>query len=141
MATPNRNIAPGYCIAQQPGSLTYHAHTLFGGKPTEAARFFMKINADTPQVLPGQMLIIADPANPYQAVQLTALKQAKARTHQAVRAGDGNFSQFLHRHYAAIAAFTQYGDTVTGLVTDAGERYYSQIRTILLEAGMQQNRD
>ncbi|MDK1704664.1 hypothetical protein OSR40_013065 [Serratia rubidaea] len=31
MATPNRNIAPGYCIAQQPGSLTYHAHTLFGG--------------------------------------------------------------------------------------------------------------
>lgn len=25
MATPNRNIAPGYCIAQQPGSLTYHA--------------------------------------------------------------------------------------------------------------------
>lgn len=133
MATFKRNIAPGYCIAQQPGPLAYHAHRLFGGKPSEAARFFMTINADTLQVLPGQILIVADPANANQAMQLTALKQAKARTHQAVRAGDGNFSQFLHRHYAAIAAFTQYGDTITGLVTDAGERYYSQIRNILLE--------
>ncbi|WP_413502662.1 hypothetical protein [Serratia proteamaculans] len=127
------SIAPGYCIAQQPGPLAYQANYLFGGKPSKAADYFLQLNADTPIVQPGQMLIVADPRNPNQAVQLTMLMQAKTRTSKAVQAGGGDFSAFLHRNYAAIAAFTNYGDTVVGLASDAGERYFGQIKNILVD--------
>ncbi|MGO2440845.1 hypothetical protein [Serratia proteamaculans] len=127
------SIAPGYCIAQQAGSLAYQANYLFGGKPSKAADYFLQLNADTPIVQPGQMLIVADPRNPNQAVQLTMLMQAKTRTSKAVQAGGGDFSAFLHRNYAAIAAFTNYGDTVVGLASDAGERYFGQIKNILVD--------
>ena len=126
-------IAPGYCIAQQPGPLAYQANYLFGGKPSKAADYFLQLNADTPIVQPGQMLIVADPRNPNQAMQLTMLMQAKTRTSKAVQAGGGDFSAFLHRNYAAIAAFTSYGDTVIGLASDAGERYFGQIKNILVD--------
>ncbi|MGA9618858.1 MAG: hypothetical protein WBR09_16980 [Serratia proteamaculans] len=126
-------IAPGYCIAQQPGPLAYQANYLFGGKPSKAADYFLQLNADTPIVQPGQMLIVADPRNPNQAMQLTMLMQAKTRTSKAVQAGGGDFSAFLHRNYAAIAAFTNYGDTVVGLASDAGERYFGQIKNILVD--------
>lgn len=76
-------IAPGYCIAQQTGPLAFHANYLFGGKPSEAARFFMQLNADTPLVQPGQMLIVADPRNHNQSTQIAALMQAKSRTSKA----------------------------------------------------------
>lgn len=79
------------------------------------------------------MLIVADPRNPNQAVQLAMLMQAKTRTSKAVQAGGGDFPAFLHRNYAAIAAFTSYGDTVIGLASDAGERYFGQIKNILID--------
>lgn len=127
------SIAPGYCIAQQAGPLAYQAHYLFGGKPSKAADYFLQLNADTPIVQPGQMLIVADPRNPNQAVQLAMLMQAKTRTSKAVQAGGGDFPAFLHRNYAAITAFTSYGDTVIGLASDAGERYFGQIKNILID--------
>ncbi|CAI1873898.1 Uncharacterised protein [Serratia quinivorans] len=127
------SITPGYCIAQQAGPLAYQAHYLFGGKPSKAADYFLQLNADTPIVQPGQMLIVADPRNPNQAAQLAMLMQAKTRTSKAVQAGGGDFSAFLHRNYAAIAAFTSYGDTVIGLASDAGERYFGQIKNILID--------
>ncbi|HAT4917909.1 TPA: hypothetical protein I9738_004791 [Serratia marcescens] len=133
MEQKSSSIAPGYCIAQQTGPLAFHANYLFGGKPSEAARFFMQLNADTPLVQPGQMLIVADPRNHNQSTQIAALMQAKSRTSKAVKAGDSDFSTFLHRNYAAIAAFTSYGETVVGLASDAGERYFSQIKNILVE--------
>ncbi|HHK5886472.1 TPA: hypothetical protein ACQVHI_002519 [Serratia marcescens] len=133
MEQKSSSIAPGYCIAQQTGPLAFHANYLFGGKPSEAARFFMQLNADTPLVQPGQMLIVADPRNHHQSTQIAALMQAKSRTSKAVKAGDSDFSAFLHRNYAAIAAFTSYGETVVGLASDAGERYFSQIKNILVE--------
>lgn len=114
MEQKSSSIAPGYCIAQQTGSLAFHANYLFGGKPSEAARFFMQLNADTPLVQPGQMLIVADPRNHHQSTQIAALMQAKSRTSKAVKAGDSDFSAFLHRNYAAIAAFTSYGKRSSG---------------------------
>lgn len=133
MEQKSSGIVPGYCIAQQPGPLAYQANYLFGGKPSKAADYFLQLNADTPIVQPGQMLIVADPRNPNQAVQLAMLMQAKTRTSKAVQAGGGDFSAFLHRNYAAIAAFTNYGDTVVGLASDAGERYFGQIKNILVD--------
>ncbi|MFS7243687.1 hypothetical protein AB6849_25650 [Serratia proteamaculans] len=133
MEQKSSGIAPGYCIAQQRGPLAYQAHYLFGGKPSKAADYFLQLNADTPIVQPGQMLIVADPRNPNQAVQLAMLMQAKTRTSKAVQTGGGDFSAFLHRNYAAIAAFTNYGDTVVGLASDAGERYFGQIKNILVD--------
>ena len=93
----------------------------------------MQLNADTPLVQPGQMLIVADPRNHHQSTPIAALMQAKSRTSKAVKACDSDFSTFLHRNYAAIAAFTSYGETVVGLASDAGERYFSQIKNILVE--------
>lgn len=54
-------IAPGYCIAEQPGSLDFQARMLFRDYRSPAARFFMQANADTPWLKPGQLMIVADP--------------------------------------------------------------------------------
>ena len=132
MEQKSSSIAPGYCIAQQTGSLAFHANYLFGGKPSEAARFYAA-QCRYAAGSTGQMLIVADPRNHHQSTQIAALMQAKSRTSKAVKAGDSDFSAFLHRNYAAIAAFTSYGETVVGLASDAGERYFSQIKNITVE--------
>ncbi|MFJ1501667.1 hypothetical protein AADM20_12725, partial [Erwinia amylovora] len=54
-------IAPGYCIVERPGNLDFQARELFRDTRSPAASLFMKLNADTQWLKPGQILIVADP--------------------------------------------------------------------------------
>ncbi|MCW0352093.1 hypothetical protein NB716_000887 [Pantoea ananatis] len=50
-----RNIAPGYCVVDQPGSLDFQARSLFNNVHSPAAQMFMQMNADTLWLKPGQI--------------------------------------------------------------------------------------
>lgn len=56
-------VAPGYCVVQQSGTLDLQARLLFNNPNSEAARYFMHLNRDMRWTRPGQILIVADPAN------------------------------------------------------------------------------
>lgn len=60
------NVPPGYCVVEKPGTLDYQARELFRDVRSPAASLFMKLNADTQYLKPGQILIVADTDTPSQ---------------------------------------------------------------------------
>lgn len=134
-----RNIAPGYCVVEQPGSLDFQARQLFRDTRTPAAHMFMKLNADTQWLKPGQILIISDPDAPVTTQMLQQLKQAKQTTNAAFVGVSAEEAGFLQKHYSTIAGLTSAGDQVFGAVGDMGEKYFSAIEQTLkkIEASYQ----
>lgn len=121
------NVQLGFCIAQQPGTLSSQACELFRDKNREAAMLFMQLNSNTSWVKPGQLLIVADPNNKNQSSQIENLRKAKRKVDHALATTDAETSSFLNTHYGTIAALTNILDKSTGTVSDAGEKYFSRI--------------
>lgn len=136
-----RNLSPGYCVVERPGTLEYQARELFRDVRSPAASLFMKHNADTRYLKPGQILIVADPDTPDHLTMqmLKALLQAKNKTNSALIGVDNDDAGFMHKHYGMIAALTGAGDKVFGITGDAGEKYFSAIEQTLkkIEASYQ----
>ena len=136
-----RNLAPGYCVVERAGTLDYQARELFRDVRSPATSLFMKLNADTQYLIPGQILIVADPDTPAQQTMqmLSTLRQAKNKTNVAlVGVGDADAS-FMQKHYGMIAALTGAGDKIFGTAGDAGEKYFNAIEQTLkkIEASYQ----
>lgn len=106
---------------------------LFNNKNKGVIDFFMKINSDTPYLKLGQILIVADPNNPNQNHQLSQLKQAKQKVNIAFLSQVNSVTDFLHANYDTIAALTNFGDKITGVISDASEKYFNKIEYILKE--------
>ncbi|AXF75473.1 hypothetical protein LU604_15080 [Erwinia tracheiphila] len=136
-----RNIAPGYCIVERQGSLDTQARQLFRDVRSAAASLFMKLNADTPYLKPGQILILAAPDTPASltAHMLTTLRQTKNATSAALIGVDADDAGFMQRHYGTIAALTGIGEKVFSTAGDAGEKYFNSIGQMLkkIEASYQ----
>lgn len=52
---------------------------LFRNPNSEAARYYLQLNADTPWVKPGHILIVADPHNPSKAQPCIIYARPKTR--------------------------------------------------------------
>lgn len=135
----NSQIQPGFCIVQNPGTLASQAQEIFQGRNHDAAKLFMQLNGNTQWVKPGQMLIIADPNNNNQNHQISKMQEAKRKVDSSLATANMSTAKFIHQNYANIAVLTSYGDTLTGLVSDTGERYFTKIEGILkrIEASYQ----
>lgn len=127
----SRTLVPAYCVVQQPGSLGFQARMLFNDSNSEAARLFMQINADTPWLNPGQIVIVADPGSTQTIQMLGALRQAKQKTNTAFIGVASDEASFMQQHYGLIAALTTTGDKIFGAIGDVGERYFSEIENTL----------
>lgn len=127
------NIAPGYCVVQQPGTLDFQARQLFGSTRNEKSEYFMQLNKDTAWVKPGQILIVADPNNHNQSQQVNGLTIAKKKVNNALATIDGSAAEFLKNNFDNIAAITAWGDTLIGNLSGAGESYFKQIENILIK--------
>lgn len=114
-----RNVAPGYCVVERPGSLDYQARELFRDTRSPAASLFMKLNADTQWLKPGQILIVADTESPMANQMLQPLQQARQKTNAAVVGISVEEASFMQKHYGMIAALTGAGDKIFGTVGDA----------------------
>jgi len=118
---------------QQAGTLDLQARLLFNNPNSEAARYFMHLNRDMRWVKPGQILIVADPANQNQVYQLNHIIMAKQKVNAALATTDENVAAFLNKNYQHIAALTSLGEKVVGTAGEAGERYFHQIESILVK--------
>ncbi len=118
-------VAPGYCVVQQPGNLDLQARLLFNNPNSEAARYFMHLNRDMRWVRPGQILIVADPANQNQVYQLNHIIMAKQKVNAALATTDDNVAAFLNKNYQHIAALTSLGEKVVGTAGEAGGKIFS----------------
>ncbi|SCB99407.1 hypothetical protein [Kosakonia oryziphila] len=125
-----RTIIPGYTVVQQPGTLDFQARLLYSNPQSEAARYFMQINRDTPWLKPGQMLIIADPQSENK-MMLSQLCLAKTKVNSVLNSLSNDEADFFNRNYATIAALTNIMDKSLGVAGDAGERYFKEIETKL----------
>ncbi|WP_241189935.1 hypothetical protein [Enterobacter ludwigii] len=126
-------VSPGYCVVQHPGTLDYQARLLFNNVNSEAARYFMQLNHDTLWLKPGQLLIVADPNNANQSLQLSTLAKAKQKINHAFTSLNTSVSEYLHANYENISALTSLGDKLAGNVGDLGEKYFRQIESILVK--------
>lgn len=127
----SRNIAPGYCVVEQAGSLDFQARMLFRDCRSPAAQLFMQNNADTPWLKPGQIMIVADPDSSQTVQMLNTLRHAKQKTNNAFIGVSADEASFLHKHYGTIAGLTSAGDKIFGTAGDLGERYFSTIERTL----------
>ena len=126
-----RKIAPGYCVVEQPGSLALQAGLLFNRRNTDAARYFMQLNADTNWAKPGQILLIADPETTMTGQMLRSLRLAKQRVNDGLVGVSTDEASFFQRNYGMIAGLTFAGDKIFGAVGDAGEKYFRAIEHTL----------
>lgn len=131
--TGQSRVAPGYCVVQQPGTLDFQARLLFNNSNSDAARYFMQINKDTPWLKPGQLLIVADPDNQNQSLQLNHLAVAKQKVNTSLASASPTVADYLSANYENIAALTSLGDKFAGNVGDFGEKYFKQIESILIK--------
>lgn len=127
----SRNLAPAYCIIQQPGNLDFQTRMLFRDSHSESARIFKQNNADTLWLNPGQIAIVIDPASKPTLQMLNALRQAKHKTNRAFIGVSSDEASFLQQHYGLIAALTTSGDNIFSTVGDIGEKYFSEIENTL----------
>ncbi|RWS58285.1 hypothetical protein [Enterobacter cloacae] len=127
------NVAPGYCVVQQPGTLDFQARQLFGNSRNEKSEYFMQLNQDTAWVKPGQILIVADPQSVNQSHQINGLAIAKKKVNNALATIDGDTAEFFKNNFDNIAAITAWGDTLVGNASSAGESYFKQIENILIK--------
>lgn len=134
-----RNIAPGYCVVERPGGLDFQARELFRDTRSPAAGLFMKLNADTQWLKPGQILIVADPESPLTNQMLYTLRQARQKTSAAFIGVSTEDASFMQKHYGMIAALTGAGDKIFGTIGDAGEKYFNAVEQTLkkIEASYQ----
>lgn len=128
---PRQRIEPGYCVVETPGSLTSQANMLFRNPNSEAARYYLQLNADTPWVKPGHILIVADPHNPQQGPALHHLRQAKNQVNKAMVQLDAEQATFLQRNYDTLATILNGSSTGLGIASDSGKRYFQRIDEIL----------
>ena len=124
-------IEPGYCIATLPGPLFEQAKVLFRRRNTDAARLFMKLNADTPYVLPGHMMIVATPANSNQTSQLQHLQRAKLKVNESMKFMHGDTALFLAKHHDQIDKILNLSSKGFEYTTEFGKKYFQQIGGVL----------
>ncbi|MGE9489999.1 hypothetical protein [Erwinia amylovora] len=128
-------------IVERPGNLDFQARELFRDTRSPAASLFMKLNADTQWLKPGQILIVADPDTtaPVTTQMLHKLRQAKQNTNNALIGVSAEDAGFLQKHYGMIAGLTSAGDKIFGTAGDVGEKYFSAIEQTLkkIEASYQ----
>ncbi|MDF7647087.1 hypothetical protein F3J38_13815 [Pantoea sp. Acro-805] len=125
--TGKTSIEPGFCVVQRPGRLTEQAMWLYGTRNLPAANYFLELNADVAWAKPGQILIVADPSGNNHPSAMSALTTAKASTNNSLAHLSVDEADFFNRHYASIAAITNYMDKASGFIGDAGEKYFSEI--------------
>ncbi|ORM77610.1 hypothetical protein HA42_17555 [Pantoea deleyi] len=125
--TVKNSVEPGFCVVQRPGRLTEQAMWLYGTRNMPAANFFLQLNADVTWAKPGQILVVADPNGNNHPAAMQTLDEAKKRTNNSVTHLTVDEADFFNRHYAAIAAITNFMDKASGIIGDAGERYFNEI--------------
>lgn len=126
-----RNMSPGYCVVEIPGTLDFQARQLFRNPYSTSAKLFMKLNADTPWLKAGQILVVADSESPLTNQMLQSIKQIKWKSNNSITYLNSDEASFLQKNHGLIAGLITAGDKIFGTTGDIGEKYFSNIEQVL----------
>ncbi|KLG16131.1 hypothetical protein YA52_17000 [Enterobacter roggenkampii] len=132
-AKKKTGIDAGFAVLPYGGTTEAWQHLLFTENPPAGAKeLFATLNGADAKYKAGSIMLLVDPEK-QDDEQIAHMKAAKARVDAALEPLTIQEANFLHKHYATIANFSNIADKGIGLAADPVGKYFESIEKILKE--------
>ncbi|MFZ3619729.1 PAAR domain-containing protein [Leclercia barmai] len=123
----------GFAVLPYGGTTEAWQRLLFTGTPPAGAKeLFATLNGTDKSYKAGSIMLLVDPdMQDYE--QIAHMKAAKQRIDTALESLTHQEANFLYKHYATIANFSNIADKGIGLAADPAGKYFENIEKILKE--------
>lgn len=126
-------VDAGFCVVPEQSTTESFGSILFaGGQPEGTRELYRSLNGAGKECKAGSILLLVDP-DKQDDEQIAHMKAAKARVDAALEPLTIQEANFLHKHYATIANFSNIADKGIGLAADPVGKYFENIEKILKE--------
>ena len=126
-------IDAGFAVLPYGGTTEAWQRLLFTENPPAGAKaLFATLNGADQSYKAGSIMLIVDPEK-QDDEQIAHMQKAKARVDAALEPLTHKEANFLHKHYATIAHFSNIADKGIGLAADPVGKYFENIERILKE--------
>ncbi|MCT4709340.1 PAAR domain-containing protein [Enterobacteriaceae bacterium H11S18] len=126
-------VDAGFCVVPEQSTTKSYESILFAGSQPEGTReLYRSLNGASKEYKAGSILLVVDP-DKQDDEQIAHMQKAKARVDAALEPLTHNEANFLHKHYATIANFSNIADKGIGLAADPVGKYFENIEKILNE--------
>ena len=132
-AKKKTGIDAGFAVLPCGGTTEAWQRLLFTGTPPAGAKeLFATLNGAAKSFKAGSIMLLVDPEM-QDDEQIAHMKAAKQRIDTALEPLTHQEANFLHKHYATIANFSNIADKGIGLAADPAGKYFENIEKILKE--------
>ncbi len=132
-AKKKTGIDAGFAVLPYGGTTEAWQRLLFTENPPAGAKeLFATLNGADEKYKAGSIMLLVDPEK-QDDEQIAHMKAAKARVDAALEPLTHEEANFLHKHYATIANFSNIADKGIGLAADPVGKYFENIEKILKE--------
>lgn len=133
VAKKKTGIDAGFAVLPYGGTTEAWQRLLFTENPPAGAKeLFATLNGPDEKYKAGSIMLLVDPEK-QDDEQIAHMKAAKARVDAALEPLTHKEANFLHKHYATIANFSNIADKGIGLAVDPVGKYFENIEKILKE--------
>ncbi len=132
-AKKKTGIDAGFAVLPYGGTTEAWQRLLFTENPPAGAKeLFATLNGADERYKAGSIMLLVDP-DKQDDEQIAHMKAAKQRIDTALEPLTHQEANFLHKHYATIANFSNIVDKGIGLAADPAGKYFENIEKILKE--------
>ncbi|HAT1620897.1 TPA: PAAR domain-containing protein [Raoultella planticola] len=132
-AKKKTGIDAGFAVLPYGGTTEAWQRLLFTENPPAGAKeLFATLNGPDEKYKAGSIMLLVDP-DKQDDEQITHMKAAKARVDAVLEPLTIQEANFLHKHYATIANFSNIADKGIVLAADPVGKYFENIEKILKE--------
>lgn len=132
-AKKKTGIDAGFAVLPCGGTTEAWQRLLFTGTPPAGAKeLFVTLNGPDERYKAGSIMLLVDP-DKQDDEQIAHMQAAKQRIDTALEPLTHEEANFLHKHYATIANFSNIADKGIGLAVDPVGKYFENIEKILKE--------
>ncbi|MBZ0058435.1 MULTISPECIES: PAAR domain-containing protein [unclassified Leclercia] len=126
-------VDAGFCVVPQTSTTESFESILFaGGQPEGTRELYRSLNGSGKEYKAGSIMLVVDP-DKQDSEQIAHMKAAKQRIDTVLEPLTHEEANFLHKHYATIANFSNIADKGIGLAADPVGKYFENIEKILKE--------
>ncbi|WP_320741175.1 PAAR domain-containing protein [Enterobacter sp. 166D1] len=128
-----KGIDAGFAVLPYGGTTEAWQRLLFTGTPPAGAKeLFATLNGADERYKSGSIMLLVDP-DKQDDEQIAHMQAAKQRIDTALEPLTHQEANFLHKHYATIANFSNIADKGIGLAAEPVGKYFENIEKILKE--------
>ncbi len=132
-AKKKTGIDAGFTVLPYGGTTEAWQRLLFTENPPAGAKeLFATLNGADKSYKAGSIMLLVDPEK-QDNEQIAHMQKAKSRIDAALEPLTHEEANFLHKHYATIANFSNIADKGIGLAADPVGKYFENIEKILKE--------